>query len=161
MEHFPLQGCQVEQCAMSILSIVKLEGFIDTAMKLWRGFGNSITPKVHTIEDHLVEQVRRLKGIGDLGEDFIEKYHQDGKINHSRTKNSLSLGAKAMQHSRREHKHLLPSVQCHAEQIRNKSKRCKTIHHENGTSSKIFITKKEEQESKAKENKKYSEKKLC
>jgi SMC interacting uncharacterized protein involved in chromosome segregation len=47
--------------------IVKLEGFIDTAIKLWRGLGNSITPKVHAIEDHLVEQVRRLKGMSDLG----------------------------------------------------------------------------------------------
>jgi hypothetical protein len=101
-----------------------------------------------------VEQVRKLKGIGDLGEDFIEKSHQDGIIDHSRTKNSLSDQAKAMQHSHRDHKCLLPSVQCHGEQIWNKSKRCKTIHHENGTSSKIFITKKEEQESKAKENKK-------
>ncbi len=97
--------------------IVKLESFIATALKLWRGLGNSITPKVHAIEDHLVEQVRRLKGIGDLGEDFIEKYHQDGKINHSRTKNSLSDQAKAMQHSHRDHKCLLPSVQCHGEQI--------------------------------------------
>jgi hypothetical protein len=134
--------------------IVKLESFIATALKLWRGLGNSITPKVHAIEDHLVEQIRRLKGIGDLSEDFIEKSHQDGIIDNSRTKNSLSHDAKARQHSRREHKHLLPSVQCHAEHIRNKTKRCKTICHENGTSSKIFITKSEERERQVKDDKK-------
>jgi cell division septum initiation protein DivIVA len=134
--------------------IIKLESFIATALKLWRGLGNSITPKVHAIEDHLVEQIWRLKGIGDLSEDFIEKSHQDGIIDHSRTENSLSHDVKARQHSHREHKRLLPSVQCHAKHIGNKTKRCKTIRHENGTSSKILITKIEVREKLVKDDKK-------
>jgi hypothetical protein len=44
----------------------KLENFIATAMRLWRGLGNSVTPKNHAVEDHFLDQIRRLKGIGDL-----------------------------------------------------------------------------------------------
>jgi hypothetical protein len=36
--------------------IIKLENLIATAMRLWRGLGNSSTPKVHVIDDHLVCQ---------------------------------------------------------------------------------------------------------
>ena len=127
--------------------IIKLENFIATAMRLWRDLGNSITPKVHAIEDHLVDQIRRLKGIGDLSEDFIEKSHQDGIVDHSRTKNSLTHEDKAKQHSRREHKRLLPSVKCHAEHVTETSKRYKVATHENGTSSKVLVSKKEQRES--------------
>jgi hypothetical protein len=134
--------------------IVKLENFIATAMTLWRGLGNSITPKVHAIEDRLVEQVRKLKGISDLSEDLIEKSHQDGIIDHSRTKNSLTHEDKAKQHSCREHKWLLPSVKCHAEHIAEASKRYKAVNHENDTSLKFLVSKTEQQESKVREDKK-------
>ena len=135
--------------------LAKLENFIATAMRLWRGLGNSVTPKVHAVEDHLLDQIRRLKGIGDLTEDFIEKSHQDGIIDHSRTKNSLTLDAKAKQHSKREHKRLLPSVLCVAEKVQNRSKRFKTRHdHENGTSAKVFVTRSEERIKTVMENKK-------
>jgi hypothetical protein len=96
-----------------------------------------------------------------LNEDFIEKSHQDGIIDNSRTKNSLSHDAKSRQHSYREHKRLLPIVQCHAGHIQSKTKRCKTMCHENGTSSKIIITKSEEQERQVKDDKKRSEKMHC
>lgn len=56
----------------------KLRNLADLALRLWRGLDLSITPKVHAIEDHMVDQIRRLKGIGDLGEDFVERSHQDG-----------------------------------------------------------------------------------
>jgi hypothetical protein len=67
-------------------------------------FGKKYYSKVHAIEDHLVEQILRLKGIGDLSEDFIEKSHQDGTIDHSRTKNSHTNEDNVKQHPRREHK---------------------------------------------------------
>ncbi len=48
------------------------------AIKLYRELGLSVSPKPHAIEDHLCVQMSRLKGIGDLGEDFVEQSHQDG-----------------------------------------------------------------------------------
>ncbi len=74
-----------------------------TAMKLWRGTGNSVSAKPHVIEDHIVEQIIRFSGIKFFCEDFIEKSHQDGIIDHARTKNSISQEAKRTQYSQREH----------------------------------------------------------
>jgi len=64
--------------------IVSLRNYIGTAMKLLRGLGHStIAPKAHALEDHLAEQISRFGGIGDFCEDFIEKLHQDGIVDHS------------------------------------------------------------------------------
>jgi len=52
-------------------------------MKLCRGIGKSVSPKPNSIEDHLVEQIIRFSGIKDFCEDFIEKSHQDGIIDHA------------------------------------------------------------------------------
>ncbi len=101
-----------------------------------------------------MDQIRRLKGIRDLSEDFIEKSHQDGIIDHSRTKNLLTHEDKVKQHSSREHKWLLPSVECHAEYITETSKRYKVANHDNGTSLKVLVSKTEQRESKVREDKK-------
>jgi hypothetical protein len=89
-----------------------------------------------------------------LSEDFIEKSHQDGIVDHSGTKNSLTHEDKSKQHSRREHKWLLPSVKGHAEYVTETSKRYKVATHENGTSSNVLVSKKEQRESKLREDKK-------
>jgi hypothetical protein len=69
--------------------LLNLENSAVTAMKLWRGLGNSVSPKIHATEDYLVEQLRSLHGIGDFCEDFIEKSHQDGIVDHLQTKNFI------------------------------------------------------------------------
>ncbi len=52
---------------------------IDTAVAQLRKMGISITPKVHGTQYHAVHQMRTIPGgIAKLGEDWIEKYHQDG-----------------------------------------------------------------------------------
>jgi len=39
----------------------------------------SVTPKVHGMEDHVVNQMRKTEGgIGELGEHWVELYHQTG-----------------------------------------------------------------------------------
>jgi hypothetical protein len=38
------------------------------------------------MEDRLLEQIRKFKGIGDLCVDFVEKSHQDRIIDNARTK---------------------------------------------------------------------------
>ena len=57
---------------------------IDTAIKglekLWRQLDLNITPKMHILTYHTIEQVRRFGGIADKVEDFIEKSHQIGKM---------------------------------------------------------------------------------
>ena len=131
-----------------------LKNYITTAMKLWRGLGHSIAPKSHVLEDHLAEQIARFGGIGDFCEDFIEKSHQDGIIDHSRAKNSATEEMKAAQHSRREHKRLLPSVRCIANDVNNKSKRYKRERDENGDQLNILVGKQDERKSKVSEDKK-------
>jgi hypothetical protein len=64
----------------------QLQASITTAMTLWQGLGMSVAAKPHEMEDHLLEQIRKFKGIGDLCVDFVEKSHQDRIIDNARTK---------------------------------------------------------------------------
>jgi len=90
--------------------VENLRPFVVTALKLYRELGLSISPKPHAVEDHLCEQLIRLKGIGDLGEDFVEKSHQDGIRKESKSKNCVTRESAAKQHCRWEHKENLPTV---------------------------------------------------
>jgi hypothetical protein len=91
-------------------SVDKLRNLADLALPLWRDLDLSIMPKVHAIEDHMADQIRHLKGIGDLGEDFVERSHQDGIRQHSRSKNAKERADEAIQHCRWEHKSTQPAV---------------------------------------------------
>ena len=64
----------------------KAAQYISKAMTLWRKLGFSVTPKAHILEDHAVKQMRRLGGLGDYLEDFIELSHQSGKRREWQTK---------------------------------------------------------------------------
>jgi hypothetical protein len=128
--------------------IAQLQASITTAMTLWQGLGLSLAPKPHAMEDHLVEQIRQFKGIGDLCEDFVEKSHQDGIIDHARTRDSLSEEDKAKQHSCREHKRLLPSVVTQLKEVQRKLKRYKRVVDDNGINSQILVSKEEEKKQK-------------
>ena len=65
-----------------------LEKTIDMANALWKKLGISCTPKAHGLFDgHALEQHKRLRGIGDKGEDFVEKGHQLGLRDERRTWN--------------------------------------------------------------------------
>ena len=39
---------------------------INSEITLWRGLGNSVSPKPHALEDHLVDQLLSFSGIGDF-----------------------------------------------------------------------------------------------
>ena len=56
-----------------------LEQIIKMLETYWREAGLSITIKAHALFKHALPQVRRLGGIADLVEDFVEKAHQEGK----------------------------------------------------------------------------------
>jgi hypothetical protein len=66
----------------------KLEETIDAAAVIWKELDVSCTPKPHGLFDgHSLEQHKRLNGIGDKGEDFVEKGHQIGLRDERRTWN--------------------------------------------------------------------------
>ncbi len=54
-------------------------------------------PKIHGLEDHLLDQVKRFKGIGDFAEDFVEQSHQFGEKDKLRTR-SMSRNKAFMSH---------------------------------------------------------------
>ena len=57
----------------------KTQDRIDKAMAHTRGMGISITPKMHGMEMHVVNQMRDIPGgIGRMMEHWIEQYHQTG-----------------------------------------------------------------------------------
>ena len=47
--------------------------------KLWEDIELKQGPKLHILFDHAIDQVEFFKGIADLVEDFVEKFHQVGK----------------------------------------------------------------------------------
>jgi hypothetical protein len=97
--------------------IALLVTFIQQAMVLWQKLQLSVTPKVHALEDHLVEQLLkeehgvRLRGIGEFTEDFVEQAHQFGFRDEVRTRGLKDHTAKARSHSNWEHRALNPAVQ--------------------------------------------------
>jgi hypothetical protein len=110
-----------------------LKKSVETAMGLWRGIGQSISPKVHAIEDHLVEQILRLQGIGDLGEDFVEQLHQEGIIEEVQSKCAKSREIAAIQQCHREHKRLNQDVISKIVEIKKCSKHtCRHVDNESG-----------------------------
>jgi hypothetical protein len=69
----------------------------------WRDLGFSIgLPKVHGIEDHLLNQMVLYKGIGCFTEDFVEKAHQDGNRDETRSSNTKDRQVAASCNSRWE-----------------------------------------------------------
>ena len=56
----------------------KLQSDIDAAMAQWRVMGLSVTPKLHGLECHVVQQMRSFGGIVELLEYWVEQEHQIG-----------------------------------------------------------------------------------
>ena len=61
---------------------------VAAVLVMWRNLRLSMRgPKIHGMEDHLLEQMERFNGIGDFLEDFVEQSHQDGVRDELRTRN--------------------------------------------------------------------------
>jgi hypothetical protein len=73
-----------------------MEKIIKMLEMYWRKAGLSITIKAHILFEHTMPQVRRLDGIADLVEDFVEKAHQEGKGLEDMTKR-MSAGFEAQE----------------------------------------------------------------
>jgi hypothetical protein len=73
---------------------------VEKVMAKWRDLRLSmLMPKMHGIEDHLVEGMRRFKGIGCFIEDFIEQAHQTGHKDELRTANMRDRKRASSAHS--------------------------------------------------------------
>jgi hypothetical protein len=84
----------------------KLKVSIENARKLWmEKLDISCTPKAHALFDgHAYDQHKRLGGIGDKLEDFVEKGHQHGIRDERRTwniKNWEAMQRSQIRHTRR------------------------------------------------------------
>jgi hypothetical protein len=55
-------------------------------MQLLRALQMSVTPKAHACESHAIAQMEEEGGLGDYDEDFVERWHQEGKRNDVRTR---------------------------------------------------------------------------
>ena len=118
---------------LRILDPTKLEiEEIDTAIKglekLWRQLDLNITPKMHILTYHTIEQVIRFGGIADKVEDFIEKSHQIGKrLDHLVARmNSQSFRQQELVKIRRQWLTTNPSVSkkiCHIHQSKKRKPR--------------------------------------
>ena len=58
-------------------STALIRRMIKAVLNMWRNLQLSMRgPKIHGMEDHLVEQMVHYDGIGDFTEDFVEQSHQ-------------------------------------------------------------------------------------
>jgi hypothetical protein len=60
--------------------------FIGNGMQLLRALQMSVTPKAHACETHACAQMELERGMGDYDEEFVERWHQEGKRNDVRTR---------------------------------------------------------------------------
>jgi len=64
--------------------------FLAAGLKYWRRLGLSITPKMHTLEDHVLLKMQIEKGLWNKDEEFVERAHQIKNV----TKNSMRDAAR-------------------------------------------------------------------
>ena len=72
-------------------------------MLCWRNLRfSSKIPKIHGIEDHLLDQIIKYGGIGCFIEDFIEQAHQYGMLEERKSTNMTDRVKAAHNHSKME-----------------------------------------------------------
>ena len=79
--------------------------------------------KIHAIFGHLVPMMQKWEGIGCFGEDFVEKGHQVGKREESRTANMVDRVKAAISHSRNEHATMVPEIEKMRKQVKLQTSR--------------------------------------
>ncbi len=56
----------------------KVKSFLVAALKCWRALKMSVTPKLHLLEDHLVDAMDMYGHLDNYDEEFVERAHQKG-----------------------------------------------------------------------------------
>ena len=80
-------------------------------MKTCHKLGLSVTIKAHIFEDHAIEPMQDLNGLGDNTEDFIELSHKDGACQDGCTKGLRYYNQKHGSQHKAEHRASHPRVQ--------------------------------------------------
>jgi len=58
--------------------IAQLTKYLDAAMSCWRRLNMSVTPKLHILEDHLLDVIKHVETLQYFDEEFVERAHQKG-----------------------------------------------------------------------------------
>ncbi len=95
----------------------------DHIMGLWRRLKISVTPKVHSIEDHAIYLLEKFGGYGDLGEDAGEKAHQDESKIEARVASIKDLSQKESVKSAYEAMAKKDSVRASVDDLKQRSAR--------------------------------------
>ena len=127
--------------------ITKTTIAISVMNTLWKEMDLNKGPKLHILFDHAIEQIELFKGIADLVEDFVEKYHQVGKkLDYLVARMSAqSFRQQEMVKIRRQWLTTNPSVHNRIDSVHQHLKRKKnTIHlHDNQKANILSILKQE------------------
>jgi hypothetical protein len=79
---------------LAVEDVELTRGMVGGVMKLWRYLRLSMKgPKIHGLEDHLLEHMIRWNRIGDFLEDFVEQAHQYEVKEENRTRRLSRLQA--------------------------------------------------------------------
>ena len=92
MENGTVEDCHVEWARIHA----------KRALACWRQLQLSVSMKAHLLEGHAVEQMKKHKGIGDFGEDYVEQGHQIGGKEERRTNGLKDRAKAAKSHSKWE-----------------------------------------------------------
>ena len=96
--------------------------------------------KIHGVEDHLFDQIKKINGKGCFVEDFIEQAHQFGALDEKRTGKLRDISKAFQSHPTNKWIWLNGCVRIRIIEVNDNSKRKR-----NGTN--IFLTKKKKSES--------------
>ena len=80
---------------MSNADLTYAKETIQMLSALWRLAKLSVTVKAHIIDNHLMDFLKRFRGLGKYDEEFMERGHQDGMRNEQRSANVKSYAGKA------------------------------------------------------------------
>jgi hypothetical protein len=115
--------CRTKRFHMTNNQLEAAKDHRDQVLALWRFLGMSVTPKLHAIEDHLLEYLTRFGGIGDIGEDEGERGHQIGAMHEGRSRALRDNKAKATAHASWESMMKNEKVQEQMKQVKVEAKR--------------------------------------
>ena len=91
-------ACHRPYGSMSNADLTDAKETIQILSALWRLVKLSVTVKAHIIDNHLMEFLKRFRGLGQYDEEFMERGHQDGMRNERRSANVKSYAGKSKLH---------------------------------------------------------------
>jgi hypothetical protein len=105
----------------------QLESRLSFILTEWNRLGLSFTPKFQVLLNHSLCQLRRMKGFHDMGEDCIERSHQDRMRNEARLMRLRNKGLKMDSQTNFQGLKLNKEIQCIQAAVAN-NRKCKLTH---------------------------------